>query len=149
MNPLQAGLKLHVSLNVRDLDASVRFYRRLFDVEPVKVRPGYAKFDVQTPPVNFSLNQGSPKEDGALSHLGFQVSSTSEVLAMRDRWREAGLEPRDEMQADCCYALQDKAWVRDPDGNDWEVFVVLQDTDGSASTCCSGNSDLVSITSSQ
>jgi hypothetical protein len=38
-----------------------------------------------------------------------------------------GLITRDEMQTECCYALQDKTWVRDPDGNEWEAFVVLQD----------------------
>ena len=31
------------------------------------------------------------------------------------------------MQTTCCYAVQDKAWVNDPDGNEWEVFVVLED----------------------
>lgn len=34
---------------------------------------------------------------------------------------------RDEMQTTCCHALQDKAWVNDPDGSEWEVFVVLED----------------------
>jgi len=148
MNPIESALKLHVSLNVNNVDASVEFYRRLFGVEPAKVRPGYAKFDVQSPPVNFSLNQGNPKAAGALSHLGIQVGSTAEVLAIRDRWHTAGLDPRDEMQTDCCYALQDKAWVRDPDGNEWEVFVVLQNTEGGTSSCCSSNSDLVTIASS-
>jgi hypothetical protein len=47
--------------------------------------------------------------------------------AIRERWTEAGLLTRDEMQTNCCYALQDKTWVRDPDGNEWEVFVVLED----------------------
>ena len=140
-------LRIHVSLNVADIDASVLFYRRLFGVQPSKVRPGYAKFDLQSPPVNFSLNQGKPEKPGTLSHLGIQVSSTQEVLAMRDRWREAGLDPRDEMQTDCCYALQDKAWVRDPDGNEWEVFVVLQDTEDRTSSCCSSVPELVTIAS--
>jgi hypothetical protein len=46
---------------------------------------------------------------------------------MRDEWLGHGLTPRDEMQTSCCYALQDKAWVTDPDGNEWEVFTVLKD----------------------
>ena len=46
---------------------------------------------------------------------------------MRSAWQERGLVPREEMQTTCCYALQDKAWVYDPDGNEWEVFVVLKD----------------------
>lgn len=119
--------KAHLAIHVRDVEASVIFYRKLFGIEPSKMRKGYAKFDVQNPPLNFSLNEASFSGAGALSHLGIQVSSTEEVLALRQRWRNAGLSPRDEMQTDCCYALQDKAWVRDPDGNEWEVFVVLQD----------------------
>src|SRR5262249_11051537 len=94
---------------------------------PSKVRVGYAKFDVQNPPLNLALNQVPVKNRGALSHLGIQVSSTEDVLAMRKQWIQAGLSTRDEMQTDCCYAVQDKAWVSDPDGNQWEVFVVLQD----------------------
>jgi catechol 2,3-dioxygenase-like lactoylglutathione lyase family enzyme len=122
--------KLHVALRVRDLGRSVDFYRKLFAAEPVKLRRGYAKFDIAQPPLNFTLNESSPTKPpvpGALSHLGIQVASTGEVLEMRDRWSRAGLDTRDEMKTECCYALQDKAWVRDPDGNEWEAFAVLED----------------------
>jgi hypothetical protein len=27
----------------------------------------------------------------------------------------------------CCYAVQDKVWVNDPDGAPWEVYTVLAD----------------------
>ncbi len=146
MNRLASALKVHAALTVRNVEASVGFYKRLFGIEPSKIRPGYAKFDVQYPPVNFSLNQGDSAGSGALSHLGIQVPSTEDVLAIRKQWADAGLQPRDEMQTDCCYALQDKAWVRDPDGNEWEVFVVLQDTQTASPSCCSKQPDLVSIT---
>jgi hypothetical protein len=82
---------------------------------------------VANPPLNFTLNEGAGGEQGALSHLGIQVESTAEVLAVRQQWTDRGLPARDEMKTECCYALQDKAWVRDPDGNEWEVFAVLQD----------------------
>lgn len=121
------ALKAHLALNVSDVTESIEFYQKLFGVEPSKVRTGYAKFDVQNPPLNFTLNQGSVPNRGALSHLGIQVSSTEDVLTTRQRWNEAGLLTRDEMQTNCCYATQDKTWVRDPDGNEWEVFVVLED----------------------
>jgi hypothetical protein len=78
---------------------------------------------------------------GALSHLGMQIASTEDVLAFRQRWAEAGLITRDEMQTDCCYATQDKTWVQDPDGNEWEAFVVLKDdlpeVPAATSSCCS------------
>jgi len=128
-------LKAHVALNVRDVAASVVFYRKLFEVEPSKTRVGYAKFDVDNPPLNLSLNESKVSISGALSHLGIQVSSTEEVLAIRNHWNEAGLAALDEMQTNCCYAIQDKAWVQDPDGNQWEVFVVLQDNLESPACC--------------
>lgn len=121
------ALKAHLALNVRNVEQSIEFYKKMLGIEPSKVRTGYAKFDVQNPPLNLTLNQHNFSERGALSHLGIQVASTADVLAMRERWVEAGLITRDEMQTDCCYATQDKTWVRDPDGNEWEAFVVLVD----------------------
>lgn len=138
--PNVQALKPHVSVNVRDLDASLAFYRRMLGVEPVKVRPGYAKFDLANPPLNFAINQvAGLASAGALSHLGIQVASTDDVLAVRERWIEAGLLTRDEMGTDCCWARQDKTWVHDPDGNEWEVFVVLEDgleTSVASAGCC-------------
>src|SRR4051812_5807051 len=131
-----AALKAHIALNVRDVPASVEFYERMFGIEPCKVRTGYAKFDVLNPPLNIALNQVPFNELGALSHLGIQVATTADVLAVRERWAAAGLDPRDEMGTNCCYAIQDKTWVADPDGNEWEVFVVLQDNLADSTTCC-------------
>jgi len=120
-------LKAHLALNVRDVENSIEFYTKMLGLEPSKVRTGYAKFDVQNPPLNLTLNQVPFTDSGALSHLGIQVATTEDVMAMKNRWEESGLAPREEIQTTCCYALQDKAWVHDPDGNEWEVFVVLED----------------------
>ncbi len=133
-------IKAHLAINVSNVDASIDFYKRMLGIEPSKVRTGYAKFDVVNPPLNLTLNQVPFSGKGALSHLGIQVATTEDVVALRDRWKESGLTPREEMQTTCCYALQDKAWVNDPDGNEWEVFVVLQDNLAEAksddATCC-------------
>jgi len=133
--------KAHVAINVRKVEESVEFYRKMLGIEPAKVRTGYAKFDVEDPPLNLALNEVAFDGRGALSHLGIQVASTEAVLAMRERWIQAGLTTRDEMQTACCYAVQDKTWVSDPDGNEWEVFVVLEDNLPEASVagvsaCC-------------
>jgi catechol 2,3-dioxygenase-like lactoylglutathione lyase family enzyme len=120
-------LKAHLALNVRNVANSIDFYRKMLGIEPSKVRTGYAKFDVHNPPLNLTLNEVAFNERGALSHLGIQVASTEDVLAMRENWANSGLVTRDEMQTNCCYATQDKTWVRDPDGNEWEAFVVLKD----------------------
>jgi catechol 2,3-dioxygenase-like lactoylglutathione lyase family enzyme len=135
------ALKAHLSINVRNVENSIDFYRRMLGIEPAKVRTGYAKFDVQNPPLNLALNEVPELHDaGALSHLGIQVRSTDDVFSMRRRWAEAGLITRDEMDTNCCYANQNKTWVRDPDGNEWEAFVVLKDDlpeqETSAESCC-------------
>jgi catechol 2,3-dioxygenase-like lactoylglutathione lyase family enzyme len=134
-------LKPHVSINVRNINESVEFYKKMLGIEPAKVRTGYAKFDVQNPPLNLAMNEVAYGERGALSHLGLQVASTEDVLAVRERWVASGLLTRDEMQTSCCYAVQDKTWVSDPDGNEWEVFVVLEDNlpespEPSSKACC-------------
>ncbi|MBX3265678.1 MAG: VOC family protein [Acidobacteria bacterium] len=153
-------LKPHISLNVKDIEKSVEFYSRLFGQGPVKLvkssstvhsvvreqageeseapRFGYAKFDVAEPPLNFVLNEVSYSEGGTLSHLGLQVATTEDVLKIREKWTEAGLMTVDEMKVDCCYALQDKTWARDPDGNEWEAFVVLENTEPKAEACGCG-----------
>ncbi len=129
------ALKAHVSLNVKNVENSVIFYEKMFGIKPLKVRAGYAKFDVQNPPLNLALNEFAYNEKGALSHLGIQVASTEDVLATKSRWEAVGLLTQDEMQTTCCYALQDKTWVRDPDGNEWEVFVVLEDNLKESEAC--------------
>src|SRR6266566_5979737 len=133
------ALKAHLALNVRDVEKSVMFYRKMLGIEPSKVRLGYAKFDVQNPPLNLTLNEASFGERGALSHLGIQVGSTDDVLQVRQDWADRGLRTRDEMQTNCCYATQDKSWVQDPDGNEWEVFVVLQDNLPETAPCECGD----------
>lgn len=132
-------MKTHLSINVSNVEKSIDFYTKMFGVAPVKVRSDYAKFDIANPPLNFTMNQRDFAEGGSLSHLGLQVETTEEVLEMGKRWKESGLITLDEMKTDCCYALQDKTWVQDPDGNRWEVFVVLGDTAGkdiAGSACC-------------
>ncbi|MDZ8023667.1 MAG: ArsI/CadI family heavy metal resistance metalloenzyme [Nostoc sp. DedQUE11] len=125
-----AILKTHVALNVTNIEKSVAFYQAMFGVEPIKYKVEYAKFDISNPALNLTLNlTNNVQSGGALSHLGVQVESTQEVEAAVQRFTGAGLALFTEDNTDCCYALQDKVWVTDPDGNRWEVFVVkLGDT---------------------
>lgn len=137
--------RMHVALNVSDLERSVAFYRTLFGVEPSKLFPDYARFTLADPPLVFSLNPGRPGQaPGRLSHLGFQVASAAELERARERLAAAGVATRDEREATCCYAVQNKVWASDPDGNAWELYEVLADAEthsGAPATgapCCAG-----------
>jgi catechol 2,3-dioxygenase-like lactoylglutathione lyase family enzyme len=124
-----AVLRPHLALTVSSVERSVPFYEALFGVGPEKVRPGYAKFSVPDPALNFTLNEGARDGLGAFNHGGVQVASTADVLHAKERLVAAGLAAFDELDTTCCYARQDKIWVRDPDGTPWEVFATHEDVD--------------------
>jgi catechol 2,3-dioxygenase-like lactoylglutathione lyase family enzyme len=131
-------LKPHVSLNVSNVEASVAFYEKAFGVPATKRRPGYAKFDLVEPGLNLTM-QEAPRTGVNASHFGVQVASAEDVAQAWTRFKAAGLPTRTEENTECCYALQDKVWVEDPDGNQWEVFVVKGDApvmSKSATGCC-------------
>lgn len=131
-------LKPHVSLNVSDIDASVAFYERAFGVPASKRRPGYAKFDLQAPALNLTMQEG-PRTGINASHFGVQVAASADVLEAKRNFEQAGLRTFSEENTACCFALQDKVWIEDPDGNAWEVFVVKGDAPSmncDASPCC-------------
>jgi len=123
-----AEMKPHLALTVSDVERAVPFYRALFDAEPAKVKPGYAKFEPRDPAIVLALIEGERDGLGAFNHGGIKVSTTDAVLATRLRLKQAGLATFDELDTECCYARQDKIWVTDPDGTPWEVFTVLEDT---------------------
>lgn len=146
--------RIHVALESADIERSTAFYRTLLGQKPTKVKPGYAKFEVADPPVNLTLNAVStgPARAAGVSHFGVQVKSTDAVEAMTKRFEDAGLLTKIEDDVTCCYAVQDKVWVNDPDGNAWEVFVVLDNSPAehgkqSVSCCAEGEpcGDLVAL----
>ena len=144
--------RLHVALEAAHLERSAQFYATLFGEPPSKVRPGYVKFEVEASPVNLTLNQlpERPRRMPGVSHFGVQVKSTVAVEAVKRRFESAGIPVRVEENITCCYAVQDKVWVEDPDGNAWEVFVTL-DNDAAGpedptAGCCTGvSAELVTL----
>jgi catechol 2,3-dioxygenase-like lactoylglutathione lyase family enzyme len=137
-------LKPHISLNVSNIEASVAFYQKAFGTPPVKRRPGYAKFDLDEPALNLTM-QEAPRTGINASHFGVQVAGEADVQEAQSRFRAEGLETHSEENVSCCYAVQDKVWIRDPDGNSWEVFVVKGDAETMSgrtgevgAACCAG-----------
>ena len=120
--------RVQLALNVSDLDAAVEFYSKLFASEPAKRRPGYANFAVDDPPLKLILIEGHG-QPASLNHLGVEVASTDDVGAAQARLAGEGLATATEDNVACCYAVQDKVWVDDPDGAPWEIYTVLSDAE--------------------
>jgi lactoylglutathione lyase len=144
--------RVQLALNVSDIDEAIAFYSKMFTTEPAKVREGYANFAISDPPLKLVLIQSAVSE--RLNHLGIEVSSSEEVVDATERFDSIGFATDIEEQTTCCYAVQDKVWVRDPDDARWEVYTVLSDSEvfGSASVdggevCCATTpSESVTIT---
>jgi len=120
--------RIQLALNVDDLGESIAFYTQLFGTGPAKVRPGYANFAITEPPLKLVLLE-NPGQGGSLNHLGVEVASTDAVEAEQARLAEQGLAAVEERDTTCCYARQDKFWVKGaPDGERWEIYTVLEDS---------------------
>lgn len=132
-------MRPHISLDVKNVPASVEFYQKVFGVKPQKQTADYAKFDLTEPPLNLSF-VSSTGAASSVNHLGIEVASAADVSRWAERLRAGGILDRVQEQTTCCFARQDKAWFTDPDGNSWEVFTVHEQlpvtgalSDG---TCC-------------
>ncbi|MGH3451964.1 MAG: ArsI/CadI family heavy metal resistance metalloenzyme [Haloechinothrix sp.] len=120
--------RVQLALRVGDLEGSIAFYRTWFNVEPAKLRPGYANFAIAEPSLKLVLLEGEPGQDTTLDHLGVEVESTEEVDAASSRLTGEGLHALAENGTTCCYALQDKVWVHGPGQEPWEVYAVQADS---------------------
>lgn len=135
--------RVQLALNVDNLDESIAFYSALFGTEPAKQRPGYANFAVVEPPLKLVLIE-NPGKGGTLNHLGVEVADTDAVDAEQTRLTAAGLASVDERDTTCCYAKQDKFWVKGaPNGESWEIYTVLADSltpngEAEGQECCTG-----------
>lgn len=138
--------RIHIALAVTNLEHSKIFYETLFGVSPSKVRPDYVKFEPQDPSVNLTLNEVKKVriDEESPAHFGVQVKSSQSVQSAIERLSDAGLAIEEEENTTCCYAVQDKVWATDPDGNRWEVFVVLEadanQYKNDDSPCCASDS---------
>ena len=138
--------RLHVHISVKDLTASIRFYRELFNAEPVVTKGDYAKWMLEDPRVNFAISQRN-KATG-VDHLGIQVEDPAELTEVYARLRRAEGPVIEEGQTTCCYAHSEKSWIEDPQGVEWETFLTTGEstvygtnviTPRATKACCAPN----------
>ncbi|WP_428265190.1 ArsI/CadI family heavy metal resistance metalloenzyme [Haliangium sp.] len=123
-------MRFHTSLPVKSISDTVAFYRVLFESEPVKTKPDYAKFLPPGAALNISFHQ-NPHAVGPFTdlHLGFEMPDRAALDRAHARLAEAGFITVERETSVCCYASQDKFWVTDPNGYQWEVYLLLEDTE--------------------
>ena len=115
--------RFHVHVSVHDLAESIGFYSRLFGVAPSVTKPDYAKWMLEDPRVNFAISRRG--QAAGVNHLGFQVDTGEELVALRAQVAKANVTALDQPAAACCYARSDKYWTEDPQGIAWETFHTL------------------------
>lgn len=118
--------RLHVHVSVRDLDASVRFYSRLFAADPTVRKSDYAKWMLEDPRVNFAISQRDGRP--GVQHLGIQVEDRGELAEVYERLRRAERPVIEEGETTCCYAHSEKSWIGDPQGIQWETFLTTAES---------------------
>lgn len=136
--------RMHVSYYVSDISKTVAFYNAFFGQEPVKLKPDYAKYVLEAPSLIISFVQNPARVQPHFGHLGFQVETEAELRHRLTQASANGLLLLEEMGTNCCYATQDKFWVSDPDGVQWEVYYFHADAafndphyqTQEASACC-------------
>jgi extradiol dioxygenase family protein len=116
-------MRPHLSLDVRNVPASVEFYQKVFGVAPQKQTTDYAKFDLTAPALNLALVSSTEKVS-TVNHLGIEVELVDDIAGWKQRLQDQGILEKVEEGTECCFARQDKLWFIDPDGNPWEVFMV-------------------------
>ncbi|MDH4236153.1 MAG: VOC family protein [Nitrospira sp.] len=100
-------MRFHISLDVCDVSRSVAFYEKVFGVAPQKQVADYAKFDLKTPALNFSL-VSSTGNVSLVDHLGIEVETVEEIAEWKARLQREGILERVEENIACCFARQDK-----------------------------------------
>lgn len=119
-------MRAHVSINVKNIPETVAFYEKVFGVKPQKQTENYAKFDLQAPSLNFTMQSLASGETSRVNHFGVEVDSADAVQMWEKNLTDRGILSAPEMGTECCFAKQDKVWFQDPDGNSWEIFYVIE-----------------------
>lgn len=120
---------MHVSLFVKNIEKTVSFYETFFGKKAAKIKPGYAKFNLEKPSLVISFVENGENISSGFGHLGFQLETETELHSRLTTIKESGLGALEEMGTNCCYAKQDKFWVMDPDGYRWEVYYFHEDVE--------------------
>lgn len=121
--------RMHISLYVSDINETVRFYSVFFGKPAEKIKDGYAKFILDSPSLIISFIENPDRVQHNFGHLGFQVETEALMQSHLKKARSLGIVTKEEIGTACCYAIQDKFWVNDPDDIQWEIYYFHEDAE--------------------
>ena len=134
--------RLQLAIDVANLDEAIEFYSRMFSSEPSKVRPGYAHFTIEEPPLKLVLFEDI-ENGGSINHLGVEVDDVKMVHEADARMTDEGLTTTGIDETMCCYADKTETWIDGPDDIRWEWYVKRGDNEqlenvvvSSEANCC-------------
>ena len=114
--------RLQLAIDVANLDEAIAFYSKMFSSEPSKVRPGYANFTIEEPPLKLVLFEDI-ENGGSINHLGVEVDDVKMVHEADARMTDEGLTTTGIDETMCCYADKTETWIDGPDDIRWEWYV--------------------------
>ena len=127
-------MRIHISLNVESIEQSKAFYTALFGQVASKLKPGYANFRLDDPPIHLALMERGKTGSQGVGHLGIELPDAQTLENWHQRLKATGVDLTVENKARCCYAKADKLWLTDPDGYRWELWTRTGEYDSIANT---------------
>ncbi len=136
--------RMHVSLYVTEISKTIAFYDSFFGKPADKIKHKYAKYILNKPSLIISFIENPERVQSNFGHLGIQVETKEEMESRLEIAQKMNLVSKVEIGTACCYAIQDKFWVDDPDGVQWEIYYFHEDAEFNdphyelqeASACC-------------
>ena len=117
----------HVVLNVKDVEASVQFYREAMGMEVMRQSEGAAfmSFGTQHHDIAlFKAHEGAEKGTLGLNHIAFQIQGgETELRQLYGRLLQYGAK----VDHTTAHGATHSVYFFDPDGNRLEIFCELMD----------------------
>jgi len=114
----------HIAIAVRDLDRTLAFYQKVFDVEVMYHQDNFLQ--VTTPGANdiivFEKKKANYGETGGIAHFGFRLRNAKDINKMAERIDSAGGEIIDNGEF---VPGEPYVFFKDPDGYEIEVWYEL------------------------
>lgn len=116
----------HFAIKVKNVDRTIEFYKKIFDVEVMHQSPGWVQ--VKTPGTNDILvfeqsRSSSVGKSGGIVHFGFRLRHPDHITEMVDRVKAAGAKIKEQGEF---VPGSPYVFFYDPDGYELEIWYEVE-----------------------